>query len=308
MRTPLVLIFIVYKLTFLFGQYEPMVNENKYWIYESYYSNDLPNRASGYLIKFEGDTTINNLVYTKVVHQDLNGTHPCPPDQRPCFVFELPFKPINETVIGYIRENFNEKKVYYIAINAQYCNEFEYVLFDFSIGVNEALDACKKEALGGGNNYGIIDSITYEFIFGETRKILTTYGLVTYIGLSYEGSIKIIEGVGFEKFGLFHSQNNTDELYDYCEGNLRDCNIVSSNNEYRHTKGLNIYPNPANGIISLNINIPILSTIIISSTGFITELKNEGNSIDLSGFANGLYIIEVSGTNGELYSDRVLKY
>lgn len=302
----LILMLTVFNMGSTFGQYIPMVNENKFWIYKNYYSNDKPNLTSGYLINFEGDTTIQNVPYNKVWHQELSGTHSCPPLQTPCFVFDQPYHIVDKFLIGFIREDINEKKVYYKPKTGTYCNEEEYVLFDFSLEQHDTLDDCKKAALGSQMDFGVIDSISYQLIYGEYRKIFHTFGFVTYIGLPYEGQVNIIEGVGFDRYGLFHGYNNLFELVDYCEGSLNDCNIISKSTELLD-EAIVFYPNPTEDLMYVKGNFHLASAKIISYTGQETKVPNYGNTIELKGIPNGLYILEITTNEGKRLMGKVVK-
>ena len=83
----LVLIFLLsFAPKMLQGQYIPMVEEGKYWIYLNYYisgDNFLP--VSGHAITIEGDTIINSISYKKVYKHLLKGGHPCM--YPPCWQF-----------------------------------------------------------------------------------------------------------------------------------------------------------------------------------------------------------------------------
>ena len=57
----------------IFSQYLPMVQENKYWIYQRYIESYPQFQvATGFLIHFEGGTLIHNTVYKKVWQQGLS--------------------------------------------------------------------------------------------------------------------------------------------------------------------------------------------------------------------------------------------
>ncbi|MBK9256406.1 MAG: T9SS type A sorting domain-containing protein [Saprospiraceae bacterium] len=310
MKGKIYLIFLLTNIIFvnLFAQYTPLVSENKFWIYHQYYSNDKPNLTSGYLINFEGDTIINNTNYKKVWHQELSGTHPCPMGQAPCFTFDQPYRTIGKFIVGYIREDIDERKVYFKSEDGTYCNQEEYLLFDFSLSVLEELDDCTKEALGSLMDFGIIDSISNSHVFGEIRSVLHTTGFVTYIGLPYTGQVNILEGIGFEKYGLFHEYNNLSELRDFCEGSLIDCNIISSTKDapLSSDNKISITPNPALDIIKIETTSDISNFEIIDQKGRIV-ISTDQKTINVSNLFSGLYYVRCIAKKNEFYFGKFLK-
>lgn len=290
-----------------YGQYIPMVRENKYWIFNHYYNNDKSNVDSGFLIQFKEDTLLDNKSYKKVYRQELSGTEPCPPSQRPCFSFDLPYHSIGQTLIGFIRENEAEQKVYFKSVSGDYCNEAEYLLFDFFLAPDSALDTCKKEALGGQAGFGIIDSISLEFYYGKMRKTQHTFGYITYIGLPPIGVVNIIEGIGFERFGPFHEVGNRNELYDFCEGNSpENCGILSGVKAAVNTPRLLLYPNPASEFIRILLPAEIRKTGTYRILNCSGQLIREGEipegageySMRVSTLPAGMYFIETEGIFG----------
>lgn len=289
------------------SQYVPMVAENKFWIYQQFWSNDKPNVSSGYLIHFEGDTIINNTTYKIVYHRDLSGTHPCPPGQRPCFVFDQPFRIIGKYIIGFIRDDITEKKVYFKSISGTYCGEDEYVLFDFSLKVGDELDSCKRSAIGFEQNFGRIDSISSIQSFGTLRKVFHTTGFTSYIGLPPIGQVNLVESIGFEKHGLFYEPNNLNELYDYCEGPFNECNIFLKNTDMINHKLFNVFPNPVKNTAYYDSNIHVKSATIFNLYGQIKYPKTEMGSIELDGMDSGVYIVKVITKEGETYMTKLVK-
>lgn len=286
-----------------------MVQENKYWIYQRYIESYPQFQvATGFLINFEGDTLINNTIYKKVWQQGLSGTHPCPMGFMPCFEFDQPYTTISKFLFGFIREDTIERKVYFTYAEGLYCNVEEYMLFDFSLQVNDELDDCKKETLGENPEFGIIDSITYDSYWGLTRKVFHTTGWVDLTGDSFSGQVNIMEGVGFERHGLFRNAvYDFIGLYDYCEGSLNDCNIISGSTAYTEKEGISFYPNPTHANIFINDNLTIASVKAFSLSGQETNLRWQGNTIELNGMISGFYILKIRTAEENIYMAKVVK-
>lgn len=303
----IILLLMVFCSGQLYSQYNPMVNEAKFWIYRRYYSNDKPNIASGHLIRFKGDTVIHNTTYKLVWKEELSGSHPCPIEQRPCFTFDQPYQAISETLVGYIREEIDEKKVYFKPISGTYCGEDEYTLFDFSLDVNDMLDSCKTAALGSQANFGAIDSISNLLYFGLSRTVFHTTGFISTIGLQYKGKVNLIESVGYENYGLFHEPNNLNYLHEYCEGNLSNCYIVSSVQQSNIMEEISVYPNPAGNIVYFNEKMEVNSIRAHDLRGQIKDLTHEDNSFALNDLTAGFYILEFNGVDGKKYMAKIIK-
>jgi hypothetical protein len=82
------------------GQYAPMVEEGKYWIYLNLYDYDPLRAVSGHAITFQGDTIINSLSYKKVYKHLLKGGHPCM--YPPCWQFTYPYQTESKSLISLI--------------------------------------------------------------------------------------------------------------------------------------------------------------------------------------------------------------
>jgi hypothetical protein len=86
-----------------------------------------------------------------------------------------------------------------------------------------------------------------------------------------------------------------------------DENTVSTNNTKQVAGAMNIYPNPADGIV----NVGGKDKVNISVTGMDGRLllhSENTNAIDMSALTEGLYIIKVSNNEGEvLKTEKILK-
>ena len=278
------------------AQYLPLVEEDKYWIYNSYFNTDMPSIGSSHLIHFEGDTLIENRFYKKVIKQTLAGSHPCPPQERPCFVADRPYTTISKGISGFVREEVDSQKVYFLPIFDHFCDTQEFLLFDFSKVENDTLNECLRAAIGKNefNEFGIIDSITTIELHNKQRKVLNSTGLVTYIGLPYEGKIIIAEGFGLENYGPFHRYGNSEELADFCEGN---CEILSSSKELEASLTTKIHPNPTTSNLTIESNFSISNVEVISLLGVKESINISNNQLITNHLTNGIYFLKISHQN-----------
>jgi len=283
------------------AQYLPLVEEDKYWILLVNFGSDFPNAASGHLLHFEGDTLIDNQFYKKVIKQELEGSHPCPPQEQPCFSIDRPYNTFSRGTLGFIREEVDFQKVYFLPLSQQYCKTEEFLLFDFSKQKNDTLNDCLRTAIGKNpdNDFGIVDSLTNEFLFGRQRNILNTNGSVTYIGLPFEGNIKIAEGFGFENYGPFHRFNNLDGLVDFCEGN---CEILSSTKSSEDDFFIKIFPNPTSSILKIESELEIQEIEILDFTGRHVLILQNVEQVNVGNFPNGIYQVRIKSKYPDSFS------
>lgn len=291
--------------------YQALVSENKYWIMRRYYSLDINNISSGHAIYFKGDTSINGIVYKNVYKSNLSGTHPCPPYSQPCFEFDIPYASMDTSLIGHVRESTADMIVYFRAVSDQGCysSEDEVTLFDFGKQVGDSLNQCLYEAVGGltNNGYGLVDGYQEVEKFGYLRNAQTTTGFLGFIGLPFEGEINIIEGIGAENHGLFHRFWGLDEMHDYCEGDIGECQLISSATSLKLSSNIKTFPNPASDEIHITVDRAFLGSpfFIKSISGEIImkgSMSYMHQTVNTNELMAGLYIIEIDGKKGKQIS------
>ena len=59
------------------------------------------------------------------------------------------------------------------------------------------------------------------------------------------------------------------------------------------TDDINVYPNPVNNILNID-NPSIEDNFIITDINGQTKLKGDGHQVDMTNFANGLYLLKMS--------------
>lgn len=297
--------------TALQGQYTPLVEEGKFWIYVNYENSDFPSTRSGHAITFLGDTTINALTYKKVYRLHLKGSHNCPPEEWPCWNADLPYQSESKQVISYIREDTTLKQVYNLPIiNNSPCSDDEILLFDFSLQVGDTVNCSVYESIwaSSANQYpaGIVDSIKIIEVEGKLRRALITHGFYTTNGLPFEIPIPIAEGFGYSDFGLFYEP--LVGLTDYCEGQIDPCNLILSNSAVSPAQQINIFPNPSSGIFQVNLERENIKSIkAYSILGQLQKETQFENTIDLSTLASGVYLLEILSANDKRYLSKINK-
>lgn len=190
--------------------------------------------------------------------------------------------------------------------------------------------ACLTGTFSGG-----IGSITYDCF---AQKITTAeHGAVAFLGsynASGKGMNQILEGAINGLFNdtiiprlgnvLLHSYANTNNtntvnlyyptvqaiereraawqfhLFGDPALKIRD-EVLSTHEITQDNFKINVYPNPANGIVSINSNIKILEIVIFSLNGEKLYYSNNTTEIDLSNYPKGIYFISLKIKNGIVY-------
>ncbi len=198
-------------------EYIPMAVNNARWIITEHELYDPFNQiVNMYEYLSDGDTLVNNLVYTKIYKRLLDPT-----------IIQPPFVPIGDyTLHGFIRDDTENEKVYAILLyeTNQECpiNE-EYLLYDFDVSVGDTMHTCQM--LFGK----FIVSVLWENIF--------IYGFFTNSFWDERFSVDIYEGIGmdsglFEDADVFVKENPSylvAQLYKYCRE--IPCGLIVGNRE-----------------------------------------------------------------------------
>jgi len=156
--------------------------------------------------------------------------------------------------------------------------------------------------------YSLIDSTTGNIFTGNQRWKITP-GSYTYVGGT--DSTSAIAQVQFKSMTQY-----TITLTDAnCWGkSSKIATITISNtgvNEVNADKYISVYPNPTNGIFEISINTIEANTIRVMDINgkIILERKNVSSkeSIDMTGFAKGVYILTISGTDFSLNKKLIIE-
>lgn len=119
--------------------------------------------------------------------------------------------------------------------------------------------------------------------------------------------IELLPNSVFETNQLFEAQ-----IYDYCANpSDRIANALIDDVEISK-KSLSIYPNPSSSFIEILLKNSTFNKVLINSIDGKTVLdKNIENSesfqVDVSNYANGLYIVNVIDKDGQVYNQKLIK-
>ncbi|MCI5059017.1 MAG: lamin tail domain-containing protein [Flavobacteriales bacterium] len=114
-------------------------------------------------------------------------------------------------------------------------------------------------------------------------------------------------------FDVFGYGSQFDFSSPYTEGYLLtvcDLSIATSASDNLYTSSVNVYPNPAKGLINFELETSGFTVILSSLTGetITTEMTNTHRlTINTSGLANGIYIYSILGSDyTPLKSDKIV--
>jgi Secretion system C-terminal sorting domain len=292
-------------------KYQPLVEEEKYWIYQYLHQPEggacifyWTEKAE--IHHFGKDTLLGNITYKEILYSSLKligemGS------------VKVPFEIIQTKVMGYIREDTATKKIYVVPNDLFIwpCNEDykENLLFDFSLVQGDSINECLAYyiyQLRDQFEYPRIDSIKLELdIQGKPRNHLYSFGYFEPCNLWHVPGY-IMEGFGFID-GPFRGPQNR-QLINYCEGTLAECNIIISNtkdtpfNDYK----ISITPNPTTDFIKIETGLDIKGIEIMDQNG-MSVLRGNDKEIDASHLISGVYFVKCISIKSEIYYGKFIK-
>ena len=239
------LCFILFNNGLMYAQkytYKPLALEGAHW-WVGFTDTNFPpwEPTDFYQYVIRGDTVVDETSYKKVYYRELT-------DQSPHLIEY-------EILSRLVRDDTLNKKVYTVFLDYLQWNcpvNEDVLLYNFDLNIGDTMNTCLIHS-----GPAIIQSIVYEFIYGEERKLL------------YDFSGKFIEGIGSD-FGVFEWGLGSKEVFkqergwffellDYCLGTDEECSCQWVDIEERDKiSQLKIYPNPLTGnTITLVPHTPI---------------------------------------------------
>jgi len=178
---------------------------------------------------------------------------------------------------NYLREDINEKKIYYR------WEDQEYVLYDFSLEIGEELWI--------NGNFMMVTNIGYGDFFGmENLRFL-----------ELDGSEKLIEGIGFESSGIAESFDVDCIYFPIVQTiHLIGMNDILANNDSQ-IENISIYPNPVKEVLNIESTYPANEIEIYNTLGvLVMKQRNPNIQIDLSNLPSGLLFIKIITNQGTI--------
>ncbi|GEJ47251.1 hypothetical protein [Chryseobacterium sp. ON_d1] len=199
------LVFFLVSFNLLFSQtYKPLLQDGNKW-YTSFHSSNgpcgNPSPHNSFIYQINGDSLVNGASYKKIYCKAL--VYP----KRSCndnlYTYPLTSKGY---LVALLREDTAQKKVY----KNQLGTGTEYLLYDFSVQVNDVIDISHFD-INNGVPTATINSIDYGNVFGQTN--------VKRFNPSFGQDNVIYEGIG-SNTGLLESPIIA---YNWEIGNMLDC-------------------------------------------------------------------------------------
>lgn len=265
-----------------------------------------------------GDTIINSTLYSKM-YRSFHGGNYIIDTANSSYYGAL--RELNKQIYFYPDSNMHTGNpgdfCYYWNWNSSNYSE-DLLLYDFNAGVGDTVHYFHLDS-----SYVIINSIDSILIQGQYRKRYHHSGLMNFSGpCGWFGSYSYVEGIGNTIEGLFHMLMYYFEHAYYLRcfedenilySNVGDCSLFGVGIEEQFNENnLKIYPNP--GSTNLTIELIDIKTsfnaqvYLFDITGkeiYSTSINQSINTIDVSSFKNGLYLLKIVSDKGEVKSSLI---
>ncbi len=163
--------------------------------------------------------------------------------------------------------------------------------------------------VGEAFNYTVPDSVFFDDDGNETLTLSATLsnsedlpGWLNFNSNTFEGTPIVAEYINIKVIATDTAGSGVSDIFQLTVGNPTDSKEIESEELY-------IFPNPAdNKIYITNLqNSEDLSYEILDINGLLIEQKKlKDNSIDVSGYDKGLYIISISMTGNKIVTKEIV--
>ena len=302
----------------IFAQnYVPLVQNQKHWIYSG-----CGTQAGGtflFAYSLENDTVLNGQTYVQLYQRNFQPpefNNACEPDDPSAL--QPPFTLVGETFLGGLREDLDERRVYFQpASGSDYWQQTcfpdeESVLFDFGGEVGDTLFSCATRIHNEfGQNFNtdsiVRVGITTDIVF---RGIATNQHDFIIVD-EYHGP-PLYEGVGMY-YGLWLGWQNFIFLAEgyfglrnLCFGTADECLYPepSSTRNLWSDDAVQMLPSPNDGRFQLQfaaVSTGSLTLRITDATGRLVHQSNPAGTaaeVEISNAAAGLYFVTIWDEEG----------
>lgn len=280
--------------------YVPFAKTNKFWFYYIYQDFETNRVVNSYVIWIGDDTIIDDKIYYSLFKSDLDGLLPSPTNYN--FIPYVPYKFKDKNLIGLITEDTLNKEVF-----IKYQDTLK-LLYKFNLDIGQRLDSRLLSIIRPANwpeidSLGKITDVKFEESYNLNRRTWVFNGPAVY-GMPHVTDMRLIEGIGISSYNGFYP--SYDRLYDFCEGTLEKCNIISSTKEPVNSQQMTLSPNPVSDILNIETEIAVLNTEIIDQNGRIVMTTRE-KEINVSDLSSGIYFLKCFGVNNMTYFSKFVK-
>jgi len=256
MKKIISILLLVLSMNLYSQDYIPLAREGQHWIIMVY---DYQDTVLVYLWEYymTGDTIINDFEYKTVYKRNLDKSN----WYHPPFIGEEDYYPV-----GAIRDDISDRKAYAVLFKnsiSTFCpvNE-DYLLYDFSLSLNDTVDFC---SFLGWDDPNLIIQIYDDIRYDQNTIVFSTY------------THEYLEGIG-SPFGLFEDikinfkkdrfPSNPQLIY-YCPTN--DCDVLLDIDKPTTIKQFKTYPNPISRMTQTHLTFE-LPPITNETTIQITDI------------------------------------
>ena len=242
------------------------------WIYVYNQGADQPAPAGGYAISVGADTTINGRTYRRLLRAELAGTQDCPPEERPCFELETPYRRTDSLTrtVAFMRDDPATRRVY--RYNTSPTDELpaEYAVLDFGLAAGDTLPEPLRSFVCPGfddvDSCGVVTEIDGDLSLTNTAVIrVNLTGSDTRVGLPAFGEISYSVIRGFQNLGIF--PDGPDQLVDFCNLSPEECAQLLSNRPTLAAAEFTLYPNPTRGAVNVSAPAPVAQLYFYDAAG-----------------------------------------
>lgn len=287
-------------LSNIFAQtYTPMAVDSSTWLMSN--TDPFPQLSETVVLRIEGDTIVNNLLYSKIYHYDV-------------FLNEVSVS--SRKILGLVRDDINERRVYGGLINGvQYGFETflntsnqcdwdgvssfnERLLYDFSLQTGDTINSCMYSSPTTITSIETIERHGYErrnYTLDDSEYSIMTEGIGTCIGI-FKGEQCYLTGGGYSFY-----------LYNYCIGSFSNCNIITPIKESYFDAHIKIFPNPVKSDLFIESTLKFKKLSLFDISGNLIFSSRSRNQIDMSTFIEGIYILKIQDENDNIYSRKIIK-
>lgn len=280
-------------------EYHPMAVDSATWYMGS--TAEDPQYNQSIVLRLEGDTTVNNMVYAKIYHYDLVGKQVSLKTRKLLGLIrdDLPSRRVYGGLLGGIQYGFD-----HFLDEENQCDwgdqmTFnEHLLYDFNLQVGDTIHSCMlpEPAL-----IALIDTIDR---FGYIRR---NFSLEDKDFTIMTESIGTCMGIFKSEECLVHASGFEYLLLNYCVGSFSACNLITSLHVTHPIQEFVVYPNPTSHQLSIQSSFEFVRLELLDMHGAVRATYPFVHSIDISGLPAGFYILKFEGARGETHFCKVVR-
>ncbi len=285
--------------------YYPMLDTGHVWIYTENQDGDVPAVTGGFALTVGPDTTINNVTYRQLLRRELAGTMDCPPEQRPCFELERPFRGVGTTrPYAFMREDTAARKVWRYNTSEDDRYPAEFLVFDFSLTEGDTLSETARDFHCNGffdaDSCGVVTRTDGDLSLDNQPYLrINHYGTVTRVGLPVFEEVSYTAVRGYPALGILTLPEELVNLVEFCRVSAEECLQLVAIRPVEVDFPFTVFPNPTDGRIQVTAPLTVISLTYFDALGRVVP--------DLTRQPAGVYMVRVDFGGGRFGVRRVVR-